>query len=230
MCSRLESTSETGRIHVSKETAELIEKAGRPGWVHLRKDVVFVKGKGEIQTFWVHVTGDRAGSVTSKTSSAHHPTGASTDGGQQDTAAVPVLSTKTQRLVNWNVEMLLGLMQLIVANRNSRNPTNSKKLKKKKSHDSSSDHFKDVQKVGRTPLEEVMEIIHLPDFASCNGKTKQQDPDSVIIPDDVIEQLHMLVSEIAGMYHDNVSLILSVGLLSLFCKGITSKRILSLSF
>lgn len=55
---------------------------------------------------------------------------------------------------------------------------------------------------GTTPLEEVQEIIVLPDFDAKAAK-KQQDPEIVEIPQDIIKQAHLLVSKIASMYNDN---------------------------
>ena len=51
--SRVESTGEPGRIHVSQETAGLLANSGKAEWLEKRADKVFAKGKGEIQTYWV---------------------------------------------------------------------------------------------------------------------------------------------------------------------------------
>ena len=50
---RMESTGETNLIHASKETADLLMAAGKFSWVTARDDVVVVKGKGEMNTFWL---------------------------------------------------------------------------------------------------------------------------------------------------------------------------------
>jgi Adenylate and Guanylate cyclase catalytic domain len=51
--SRMESTGEVNRIHVSASTANLLKEAGKAYWVKARDDLVHAKGKGKIQTFWV---------------------------------------------------------------------------------------------------------------------------------------------------------------------------------
>lgn len=51
--SRMESTGEINRIHVSESTAKLLKEAGKAYWVKEREDLVHAKGKGQIQTYWV---------------------------------------------------------------------------------------------------------------------------------------------------------------------------------
>jgi len=51
--SRIESTGEPGRIHLSRETAELLEQAERGDWLVPRDKSVMAKGKGELKTFWL---------------------------------------------------------------------------------------------------------------------------------------------------------------------------------
>jgi Adenylate and Guanylate cyclase catalytic domain len=49
----MESNGEKGRVHVSEATATLLKAAGHDGWVSPRTDMVEVKGKGSMQTYWV---------------------------------------------------------------------------------------------------------------------------------------------------------------------------------
>mmetsp|Transcript_25592 Transcript_25592/g.32714 ORF Transcript_25592/g.32714 Transcript_25592/m.32714 type:complete len:138 (-) Transcript_25592:108-521(-) len=51
--SRIESTGEPGRIHLSRETAELLEQSERGDWLVPRDKSVMAKGKGELKTFWL---------------------------------------------------------------------------------------------------------------------------------------------------------------------------------
>lgn len=53
--SRMESLSLPGRIQVSEETAKILIHAGREHWIKPRKALVHAKGKGEIQTYWLHI-------------------------------------------------------------------------------------------------------------------------------------------------------------------------------
>jgi hypothetical protein len=51
--SRMESTGQAKKIQCSESTAEFLRKAGKQDWLCEREDVVHVKGKGEMKTFWV---------------------------------------------------------------------------------------------------------------------------------------------------------------------------------
>ena len=50
---RMESTGVANLIHASYETAQLLLAAGKVGWVTPRDGVIYAKGKGEMQTFWL---------------------------------------------------------------------------------------------------------------------------------------------------------------------------------
>lgn len=49
--SRMESTSMSGRIHISTATCGLIKEAG--GYICEERGLTFIKGKGEMRTFWL---------------------------------------------------------------------------------------------------------------------------------------------------------------------------------
>ncbi|KAL3826798.1 hypothetical protein ACHAXA_000624 [Cyclostephanos tholiformis] len=50
--SRMESTSLSGKIQVSEETAMLIRRGSKSQWLTKRDTLVTAKGKGELQTYW----------------------------------------------------------------------------------------------------------------------------------------------------------------------------------
>ena len=52
-CSRVETTGQSGRIHLSHETARQLIETGKARWVKKRKDLVTAKGKGTMQTYWL---------------------------------------------------------------------------------------------------------------------------------------------------------------------------------
>jgi class 3 adenylate cyclase len=51
--SRMESTGEVGRLHISKTTAGLLIEGGKGHWLEKRKEAVHAKGKGIVETYWV---------------------------------------------------------------------------------------------------------------------------------------------------------------------------------
>eukprot|EP00934_Nitzschia_sp_Nitz4_P002991 Nitzschia sp. Nitz4//scaffold42_size132992//130258//132649//NITZ4_003423-RA/size132992-augustus-gene-0.123-mRNA-1//-1//CDS//3329551790//2981//frame0 len=68
---RMESTGETSKVQVSRETGALLTEAGKKEWIVPREDEVLAKGKGSLRTYWLalhHV--DR---VAEKTESTGHP-------------------------------------------------------------------------------------------------------------------------------------------------------------
>lgn len=202
---RLESSSKPGCIQGSKETADLLKLSGKEAWLSPRTDTVFAKGKGELNTFWVSVSGERANSIASVSSDNQSnddmkmfPTNSKRKGGRQ----LPGLDERTYRLVDWNVETLLRIMKEIVAHRNAKK-SSSKGAKRKSCVIANPAKLSNSAIVaGNTPLEEVREIIALPDFDAKVAK-KQQNPEDIVIPDNVINELHHLVSVIASLYNKN---------------------------
>jgi class 3 adenylate cyclase len=61
--SRMESTGDMNRVHLSKSTADLLIEAGKAYWVKARTDLVHAKGKGNVQTFWLVTRADNFSSV-----------------------------------------------------------------------------------------------------------------------------------------------------------------------
>mmetsp|Transcript_12399 Transcript_12399/g.29515 ORF Transcript_12399/g.29515 Transcript_12399/m.29515 type:complete len:703 (-) Transcript_12399:1995-4103(-) len=52
--SRMESNGMSGKIHVSQSTADELAKLGRSSWLVARDEKLPVKGKGDMQTYFVH--------------------------------------------------------------------------------------------------------------------------------------------------------------------------------
>ena len=110
---------------------------------------------------------------------------------------LPGLDEKTHRLIDWNVEMLLIIMRQIVAHRG-----NKKRVYNDKKPGFSGVDVDETSTEKTMPLNEVREIIHLPEFDTETYKT-WMDPDEVKIDQKVTEQLHHLVSTIASLYNPN---------------------------
>lgn len=94
-------------------------------------------------------------------------------------------SDKTERLIDWNMDVLLRLLQQIMAR-----------------HDATGqgEFDDDAPSEVTNPFDEVKEIISLPEFKEAR---KQRDPDDVKVPDAVVEQLRDYVSNIAALYNEN---------------------------
>ena len=182
---RLESSGKPGRIHCSKETAELIKAGGKGAWLEKRSDRPVMKGKGVMESYWVSADGGVASSTASSTALEAAGTYKS---------KLPGLDEKTNRLISWNVETLLGLLKSVVAYRRAKN--------KRFSLSDGSAASKYELQLGETPLEEVQEIIKLPAFDEKVARA-MEDVEQAEIPAEVVDQLHHLVSTICFMYRDN---------------------------
>jgi len=153
--SRMESTGDKDRIHLSKATADLLVAAGKSYWIKPRQDRVHAKGKGLVQTYWLvsRENFDPSQSPDMSQSSSVLRPGAParsrssmavvepTRGVQRTTSdsihkVVPDNTPQSQklrqeRLIQWQVELFAGLLIKIVAAR-------SRKLRKKDSKRSGS--------------------------------------------------------------------------------------------
>jgi len=99
---------------------------------------------------------------------------------------------RIQRLIQWNSEMLVQLLKQVVARRQvvQRFPKDKEALTEMAANIGE----------GHTVVEEVAEIITLPEFdaAAASAAAKKVD-----LPEEVTKQVHDYVAAIAGMYRDN---------------------------
>lgn len=182
---RIESTGEPNRVHLSKEVADLLSQGGKKSWIIPRNDKVKAKGKGEMQTYWL--SGSRGCSNATASNIGDESSGGDID----DILPLPTAVDKVARLVDWNVEKLVGILKQIVARREISETSVVRK-------------DGDVAAVSTrgTPLEEVKEIISLPEFdTTVTGK--QKSPVEVTLSATAVAQLRDYVTCIANMYRRN---------------------------
>jgi class 3 adenylate cyclase len=124
--SRMESTGTRNRVQVSTKTAEVLIAAGKSHWVTPRGESVTVKGKGQMETFWLTVKSDGTASETSGSrveSDSTDNDDVSVDGGGPSndlkSARVENLSLKDMRLIDWNVAVLSDPLKAVIKQRNS---------------------------------------------------------------------------------------------------------------
>jgi class 3 adenylate cyclase len=123
--SRMESTGARDRIQISSKTAQLLIAAGKSHWVTPRDDTITVKGKGEMETFWLTVKSDGAASESSSVSTDESNDGdVSIEGVGQSSELRAILqarnlTSKDRRLVDWNVAILLHPLKAVVKQRSS---------------------------------------------------------------------------------------------------------------
>ena len=208
VAARMEHNGSPDKIQCSQETADLLVAAGKAHWISAREDVINAKGKGEMNTYWVK-PGSKGSSSGGSSESVHSSNLSSSgndhleddqhfDEGQFENGGdvvggktVKLMNSKTKRLVEWNVEVLAALLKKIVAHHGYAQSADSL------------DPAAIIQREsGTTVLDEVKEIIHLPEFDAEAGR-HQVDADSVELPRSVTDQLHQYVSSIAVLYLEN---------------------------
>eukprot|EP00538_Stauroneis_constricta_P012653 CAMPEP_0119570456 /NCGR_PEP_ID=MMETSP1352-20130426/43621_1 /TAXON_ID=265584 /ORGANISM="Stauroneis constricta, Strain CCMP1120" /LENGTH=1121 /DNA_ID=CAMNT_0007620125 /DNA_START=581 /DNA_END=3943 /DNA_ORIENTATION=- len=205
--SRIEHTGRVGRIHVSADTADCLRNCGKGHWLVKRENLVEAKGKGTMQTFWIGSVRDRdQGSHASSTGNNDFRE-VSAMAAQAGAAPKPImkdgiLDERGMRLVDWNVEMMLHIIRQVIARRQAITPRNGRKengrgLNAMSKYVSMRDISEQL-----SPLDEVKEIIHLPEFDQRVAST-QEAAESIAVAPVVINQLRSFVSNIASMYRPN---------------------------
>ena len=203
---RIESTGASGCIQLSTVTAKLLIQAGKQSWVKLRDECVIAKGKGSMQTYWLTSLSDNLDDNTVGAESDRRSVSSGLDAGMDFDEIVVVvnnqngqsvaLSQQTTRLINWNVEQLVGLLRQIVARRS----VSATSLQEKRAQRNKSIVLADG--IGKSPIDEVQEIITLPEFDS-RFNHQIVDVADIEISSVVVEQLKSYVSWVASMYKSN---------------------------
>jgi len=205
VASRIETTGERNKIHVSAEMGALLMDAGEGHWLTERDSLVAAKGKGILKTYWLDIRAQSSPSTRSGNtdSSEGESTPLKSSNVPADKASPEVTtslfgsgetvsSQKIMRLVTWNCELLAKLLKQIKARRMALGTKDDK-------FQDPEDHYEG----GSTIIKEVKDIITLPRFN--NRKDMQEvDPDKKLeLHPAVIKQLREFVTTIASLYHSN---------------------------
>ena len=231
MSSRMESTGQRNKIQLSPETAEILIKCGHADWLVKRSDLVQVKGKGMMQTYWrkclnlstfplpclsfltlfFHIFPRIL--VLVKTNSQSHASTA--DGSEAATFApdekkkkalkskkmesvwagtelegilgVTEVDDDLERLVKWNVDVLLLLLKRVVTARAVKGVA-KKELQQHKN-------------INGMVLDDVKLVINMPDF-DAEAATRTYNEEVELIPE-VKKELYEYVLAIASGYRRN---------------------------
>ena len=124
--SRMESTGRRNKIQLSQDTADHLIAAGMSSWITPREDLVEAKGKGEMRTFWLSVSRPKEEvpsrmpierssellSVMPEVEGEEHWVDSKSS---LQFEPDELLNEKTERLIDWNVEVLSSFIKKIVA-------------------------------------------------------------------------------------------------------------------
>jgi class 3 adenylate cyclase len=172
---RMEHSGKRNRIQVSQETADLITEAGKGHWIFQRIDDV--ASRGGIQTYWVE---PQSNAQEAKLKNAAPTRVAAKPGAPAD---------NSQRLIDWNVDILKRLLKRIVARRKDENTKSDPNA-----------NFSVSTEEGVTVRDEICPTIKLPKYDKNKAKT---DPQTIHLGDKVENQLREYVRLLESMYHDN---------------------------
>mmetsp|Transcript_10346 Transcript_10346/g.22776 ORF Transcript_10346/g.22776 Transcript_10346/m.22776 type:complete len:1195 (-) Transcript_10346:89-3673(-) len=174
--SRMESNGMKGMIQMSQETADLLTAAGKGSWIFPREDKIVAKGKGSLQTYWLASERPDHGRTSSQVE-------------EQRVATEPnqIRLDKSERLIKWNGDLLLKLLKEIEASRDASLGGLSVEESKY-----------DGTRSG-TVLDEVEEIVHLPNFALHQSPN----PNTIQLSPEVEDQLLSYIGAVSMLYKDN---------------------------
>jgi hypothetical protein len=169
-------------------------------WIHLSENKVVAKGKGELQTYWLSVSGIKAGSGDNS----------SDDGAPALFSHVSnkiqtkhTSSAKVSRLIEWNVQVMTQCLKHIVARRNAA-AANSDLTNVSSNETSTKKTMGGLEIDDKMTIDEVCEIIKLPEY-KASVVAKQENPELIELSTTVTAQLNAIVTNVAAMYRDNAS-------------------------
>lgn len=203
MAARMEQTSRPGWIQVSNTTGELLKRSGKENWLQSRGGIS-VKGKGATETFWLDISGRNC--KTGPSSSRELHTNVAHFGKLSSTGDLNAGrdNSKVERLVDWNVDLLMRLLKQIDAHRQRRELMTQRGQPKLATRKGSSRMLLDPNDLveSQTILDEVSEIIVLPQFDNRIAETPM-DVSTVELRPEIEKELREYVYTIAMMYRDN---------------------------
>lgn len=100
--SRMESNGVRGRIHVSQSTADELTSQGKGYWLIPREDVLQVKGKGDMKTYFVSVGSSDSSDMHDTDGASSHPSNLA-----EEQNADAIGSSEDQDHLKW-IEMKLS--------------------------------------------------------------------------------------------------------------------------
>ena len=179
---------------MSNDTAKYIIDSGKSHWLMPRKEVVEAKGKGEMSTFWLKIYSKTSRRASTRTLEQYDSD--SDDDGNEE-AIVAESRMQFDRLVDWNVEIMLSILKRIVARR--QDMMSAQDIVRRRY----SKTGMDVMNVGGGYLlDEVKEVVNLPAFdPMLPGHTTEAA--AFELPRVVKNELRDYVSQIAAGYNSN---------------------------
>ena len=183
------------KIHISKETCDLLLAAGKKHWIQDRQDQVVAKGKGKLTTFFLEM--NRVSSSTTGSSSFGSD---SVEEAETETWGLGIniqadsFSEKYQRLIAWNVDILAKSLKDIAGRRQAY-------CIKADSEEKICALEESIQNNGSLVMDELEEIICLPDWKHSKETQMAVTPELDV---QVVQQLHDYMCKLVPMYQEEI--------------------------
>lgn len=193
--SRMESTGRPNYIQASETTATEIKKYNKGHWLRTREDLVEVKGKGKMETYWVEPTERASEGKRDARAPFENGTNKEPSIGQRPS------EVRKDRLIDWNTEVLVRLLREIVARRLSLEKTKWSEEAMRVGLDANP-RASVLTPQSKLVIDEVKEIVPMAKFVTCGTTINAND---VELDSRVLAELREYVSLIANIYanHDN---------------------------
>ncbi|KAG7348833.1 family 3 adenylate cyclase [Nitzschia inconspicua] len=194
--SRMESNGIPGQIQISQDTADLLKAAGKEHWLKERDVKIAAKGKGELQTYFLHLNSSAHSSHASSTGTVTSAGDMSEDLDLPDPGEV---LERRNRVAEWTVEVLAQQLKTIVVMRKTFEVTQDSAAKMRELEASSLSQMPE----SKTVIDEVAECIKLPDYSASNKQMSTFDISEITLDSELLEELRSYVQTIASLYNDN---------------------------
>ena len=193
------SSSRAGKIHVSVDTAELLNLAGKGDWLVPREDLILVKGKGEMSTFWIRHKTCLASSEPPDLLSGSDFSSQSSMASFDDVANWEIKNmtpsqtqeNKFQAVIDRTVQVLLPYLKKIQAKRNAEKTLNI-------SHFGGSNETSMENAI----IDEAREVVRMPPF---DGRVVRllTHGEMLDLPEEIEKQLQLYITSIVSTYRSN---------------------------
>jgi class 3 adenylate cyclase len=207
----IQTTGMSNRIQLSQATAKLLIDNGRKRWVQKRDAKIYTEEKGDLETYWLTRGIKDLGGFDEGQSSVAYSDFMSMVSELDDD--MDLIADSRSRWIEWNVEVLAGVLKQILAQRATWNYMDEsvKSVRKTvtrgksvRSFSGSTDSMSTtISSASAMPLEEVAEIIELPAFDKKAMKRQRDNSDKKDLDPMLMAELREYVTMVAGMYREN---------------------------
>ena len=218
---RVEKQGQGNRVHVTRETADLLEadgmgrwlvareksEAGKSFWLNTKSTSIAATPDDESEnsddSFHTEVHDDNLSHVSEDTGHTATSSVCTLDS-KKNWSMQDILTAKEQRLIEWTVDQLATMLQKIVARRQAVQRYEEKKGIFSKSSDEQPPVLRFAPSdPTKTVLDEVQEMVEIPRYKHSllleDGLHGSEEP---VLPDRVQEELTNFVSTVTTFYYD----------------------------